>query len=74
MARTFFALSESSVDSMVMYFSPLILTPFEMTALGSLLSEKDAAIAPISAAVSWRTSVHALETICAKLFHVLRNL
>ena len=51
--RTFFAFSESSVDSMVMYFSPLILTPFEMTALGSLLSLNDEAIALISAAVSW---------------------
>jgi hypothetical protein len=56
-ARTFFALRESSVDSMVMYFWPLTLTPFAMTALGSLLSEKDAAIALISAAVSWRVSV-----------------
>lgn len=50
--RTFFALSESSEASMVMYFSPLILMPLEMTAFGSLLSEKDAAMAPISAAVS----------------------
>jgi hypothetical protein len=38
---------------MVMYFSPLILTPFAMTALVSLLSLKEAAMALISAAVSW---------------------
>lgn len=50
--RTFFALRESSDASMVMYFSPLILTPLAITALGSLLSENDAAMAPISAAVS----------------------
>jgi hypothetical protein len=39
---------------MVMYLSPLILTPLEMTALGSLLSLNEAAMALISAAVSWR--------------------
>lgn len=50
--RTFFALSESSDASMVMYFSPLILTPLAITDLGSLLSVKEAAMAPISAAVS----------------------
>ena len=49
---TFFALSESSDASMVMYFSPLILMPLEMTALGSLLSVNEAAMALISAAVS----------------------
>jgi hypothetical protein len=50
--RTFLALSESSLDSMVMYFTPLTLTPFAMTALVSLLSLKDWAMALISAAVS----------------------
>ena len=50
--RTFFALSESSDASMVMYFSPLILMPLEMTALGSLLSVNEAAMALISAALS----------------------
>jgi hypothetical protein len=54
--RTFLALSESSDDSMVMYFSPLTLTPFAMTALVSLLSLNEAAIAPISAAVSCNRS------------------
>jgi len=54
--RTFFAFSESSVDSMVMYLSPLTLTPFEMTALVSLLSLKEAAMALISVAVSWNSS------------------
>lgn len=52
--RTFFALRESSVDSMVMYFAPLILIPLEMTDLGSLLSLKEAAMALISSAVSWQ--------------------
>jgi hypothetical protein len=55
--RTFFALSESSDASMVMYFSPLTLTPFAMTALVSLLSLNEAAMALISAAVSWSLSV-----------------
>jgi hypothetical protein len=51
------ALSESSDDSMVMYFSPLTLTPFAMTALVSLLSLNEAAMALISAAVSCSQSV-----------------
>ena len=50
--RTFFALSESSEASMVMYFSPLTLTPLAITDLGSLLSVNEAAMALISAAVS----------------------
>jgi hypothetical protein len=51
--RTFLALSESSLASMVMYLSPLILMPLEMTALGSLLSLNEAAMALISAGASW---------------------
>lgn len=50
--RTFFALRESSDDSIVMYFCPLTLTPLIMTALVSALSLKDWAMAVISAAVS----------------------
>jgi hypothetical protein len=42
---TFFAFRESSDASMVMYFTPLILMPLEMTCFGSLLSEKEAAMA-----------------------------
>jgi NAD/NADP transhydrogenase alpha subunit len=72
-ACTFFALSESSVDSMVMYFSPLILTPFEMTALGSLLSAKEAAIALISAAVSWRLLAYASLTASFQSLHLVRD-
>lgn len=49
---TFLAFSESSVDSMVMYFVPFALTPFMMTALVSLLSLKEAAMALSSAAVN----------------------
>ena len=56
-ARTFFALSESSVDSIVMYFLPLTLTPLEMTALVSLLSLKEEEMAVISAGVSCSLSV-----------------
>jgi hypothetical protein len=55
--HTFFAFNESSVDSIVMYLSPLTLTPFAMTALVSLLSLKEAAMALISGPVSWRVSV-----------------
>ena len=47
--RTFFALTESSDASMVMYFSPLILMPLAITALVSLLSVNEAAMAAISA-------------------------
>lgn len=47
-----------------MYFSPLTLTPLEMTALGSLLSLNEVAIALISAAVSWKLSAGHL-VICA---------
>jgi hypothetical protein len=50
--RTFFALSESSLASMVMYFTPLTLTPLAMTALVSLLSLKDWAMALISEALN----------------------
>ena len=39
--RTFFAFSSSSVDWMVMYFSPFILMPSLMTFLVEPLSEKE---------------------------------
>lgn len=51
--RTFLALSESSDASMVMYFSPLILIPFAMTPLGSLLSLKESAMALRSESETW---------------------
>ena len=49
---TFFAFSESLVASMVMYFSPLTLTPSRVTCLGSLLSEKESMMALSSLAGS----------------------
>ena len=57
---TFFALRESSLDSIVMYFSPHIFVPLEMTDLGSDLSSKESAMAFISAALSYSLSVSCL--------------
>jgi len=51
--HTFFAFSESSDASMVMYLTPLILMPLTMTCLGSLLSEKEAAMALRSLSETW---------------------
>lgn len=50
---TFLALSSSSPASMVMYFSPPILMPLEMTCFGSLASVKEDAMAWRSASVTW---------------------
>ena len=61
---TFFALSESSLASMVMYFTPLTLTPSEMTFLGSDLSPKDLAMAALSSAESCTPSA-SMHRICA---------
>src|SRR5687768_15910918 len=61
---TFFALSESSLASMVMYFTPLTLTPSEMTFLGSDLSLKDLAMAALSSADSYSSSAPS-HSVCA---------
>jgi hypothetical protein len=59
--RTFFAFSESSDASIVMYLMPPILIPLEMTCLGSLLSEKEAAMAFRSVS----ETCDALSVLCA---------
>jgi hypothetical protein len=69
--RTFLAFSESSVDSIVMYLSPLTLTPLAMTALVSLLSLNEAAMALISAALSWRLSALMSDT-CVQVLSPMR--
>ena len=61
---SFRALAESDA-SMVMYLMPLILMPLEMTCLGSLLSEKEAAMALRSSSETWR---------CRQLSALLRPL
>lgn len=53
---TFFALSASSLASMVMYLTPLTLMPSEMTFLGSDLSLKDLAMAALSSSDSCHLS------------------
>jgi hypothetical protein len=62
---TFFAFSESSLASMVMYFSPLTCRPCSMTFFTGLLSAKESAIAWRSASEIWglMSAHHALAVL-----------